>query len=174
MQFFSSRRVNCRFNLWKVQRFTEKSYFNFSGLYCTRSHFVADTSFTFAVRKEIFFLEVTMIKCIFLSFSALTLIAVFMVNFGFGIKAPCIGSLGGDQFLLPQQDKQLSLFFVLLYTVSSIASVMASFFSPILRKDIRCFGELNCYSLVFVIPAGIVFIGLGKLLTTLFIQILSI
>ena len=72
--------------------------------------------------------------------------------FSGGIK-PCVSAFGGDQFKLPQQQSQLQTFFSMFYLSVNGGSLISTFFTPIFRKDIHCFGEDTCYSLAFGVPA---------------------
>ena len=72
--------------------------------------------------------------------------------FSGGIK-PCVSAFGGDQFKLPQQQSQLQTFFSMFYLSVNGGSLISTFFTPIFRKDIHCFGDDTCYSLAFGVPA---------------------
>lgn len=78
-----------------------------------------------------------------------------------GIK-PCVSAFGGDQFVLPQQEVQLAKFFSLFYFAINSGSLISTFLTPVLREDIKCFGQDNCYSLAFGIPAILMVVSLGK------------
>lgn len=80
---------------------------------------------------------------------------------GYGSLRSCLPAFGGDQFLLPQQAKQLSFWFVLICIANNSASISVSLIIPVLRKDLTCFGELTCYSLVFVVPAVLTIVTIG-------------
>lgn len=77
-----------------------------------------------------------------------------MVAIGSGAISPCIPAFGGDQFKLPAQSTQIASFFSGYYFATCSASVIASFLTPILRQDVHCFNDDDCYSLAFGV-AGI-------------------
>jgi solute carrier family 15 (oligopeptide transporter), member 1 len=68
-----------------------------------------------------------------------------------GIK-PCVSAFGGDQFKIPQQIKQLATFFSLFYMAINAGSLISTFITPILREDVKCFGQNDCFSLAFGVP----------------------
>merc|ERR1712176_508664 len=45
----------------------------------------------------------------------LSLASLAFLAFGHGCITPCISSIGGDQFKIPQQTKQLQTFFAIFY-----------------------------------------------------------
>ncbi|XP_072159100.1 peptide transporter family 1 isoform X1 [Bemisia tabaci] len=65
-----------------------------------------------------------------------------------GIK-PCVAAFGGDQFVLPQQVRELKRFFSIFYFTNNVGGVVAAFSSPILRQDVKCFGLSTCYPVAF-------------------------
>ncbi|XP_017755205.1 PREDICTED: solute carrier family 15 member 1-like isoform X1 [Eufriesea mexicana] len=96
-----------------------------------------------------------------------SLVGLFLIAIGTGGIKPCVTAFGGDQFILPQQERYLSTFFSLFYFSINSGSLISSFLTPVLRSDVECFGQSSCYSLAFVIPAilmalSIVIFVLGK------------
>lgn len=85
-----------------------------------------------------------------------------MITIGTGGIKPCVTAFGGDQFKLPQQEKQLTMYFSILYFNLCIGSLIAKTVSPILRSDVHCFGEKDCYSLAFGAPGLVVLCSIGK------------
>lgn len=69
-----------------------------------------------------------------------------------GIK-PCVSAFGGDQFHLPEQARQLARFFSLFYFAINAGSMISTSLTPILRQDVHCFGERDCFSVAFGVPA---------------------
>lgn len=65
-----------------------------------------------------------------------------------GIK-PCVSAFGGDQFKLPEQNLQMTQFFSIFYFTVNAGALLSSFFSPMMRESVECFGEKTCYSLAF-------------------------
>lgn len=96
-----------------------------------------------------------------------TIIALLLIAFGTGGIKPCVSAFGGDQFKLPQQERYLGYFFSLFYFAINAGSLISTFLSPILRADVHCFGDQDCYSLAFGIPGilmivSIIFFVAGK------------
>jgi solute carrier family 15 oligopeptide transporter 1 len=73
------------------------------------------------------------------------------------IAMGCIKSnqnvFGGNQFKLPEQSNLLYHYFSLHYLVLKTGQFLGMMMMPILREDVKCFGENDCYSLAFGIPA---------------------
>lgn len=60
---------------------------------------------------------------------------------------------GGNQFKLPEHEKQLNSFFSLQYFTLKCGLLTGQLLVPILRNDIGCFGSDDCYPLAFGLPA---------------------
>lgn len=86
-----------------------------------------------------------------------------LTTFGAGGIKPCVTAFGGDQFKLPEQERHLAIYFSVLYFVLCIGSLIAKTVSPILRSEVHCFGDKDCYSLAFGAPGLIVLLAIGKL-----------
>ncbi|XP_023946831.2 peptide transporter family 1 [Bicyclus anynana] len=96
-----------------------------------------------------------------------TILALLLIAFGTGGIKPCVSAFGGDQFKLPEQAKYLGYFFSLFYFSINAGSLISTFLTPILRADVKCFGENSCYSLAFGVPGilmciSIIFFVAGK------------
>ncbi|KPJ03190.1 Peptide transporter family 1 [Papilio xuthus] len=96
-----------------------------------------------------------------------TILALLLIAFGTGGIKPCVSAFGGDQFKLPEQERYLGYFFSLFYFSINAGSLISTFLTPILRADVHCFGENDCYSLAFGVPGllmivSIVFFVAGK------------
>ncbi|CAG0881274.1 unnamed protein product [Cyprideis torosa] len=89
------------------------------------------------------------------SFLGLLLIAI-----GTGGIKPCVSAFGGDQFVVPQQQKELEQFFSIFYFSVNAGSLVSTFITPIFREDISCFDEDTCYPLAFGIPAILMIVAL--------------
>ncbi|XP_076244051.1 peptide transporter family 1 [Calliopsis andreniformis] len=94
-------------------------------------------------------------------------LGLLLIAFGTGGIKPCVAAFGGDQFVLPQQERYLSAFFSLFYFSINFGSLISSFLTPVLRSDVTCFGQNSCYSLAFLVPAvlmtlSVVIFLLGK------------
>lgn len=101
-----------------------------------------------------------------------TIIALLLIAFGTGGIKPCVSAFGGDQFKLPEQEKYLGYFFSLFYFSINAGSLISTFITPILRADIHCFGENDCYSLAFGVPGILMVVSIliflaGKRLYTI-------
>lgn len=96
-----------------------------------------------------------------------TIVALLLIAFGTGGIKPCVSAFGGDQFKLPEQERYLGYFFSLFYFAINAGSLISTFLTPILRADVHCFGDNDCYSLAFGVPGilmvvSIVFFVAGK------------
>ncbi|BES98582.1 oligopeptide transporter [Nesidiocoris tenuis] len=83
----------------------------------------------------------------------LALTGLFLIGAGTGGIKPCVSSFGGDQFVVPQQEKQLQQFFSVFYFSINAGSVISCFLTPMLRANVSCFGDDKCYPLAFGVPA---------------------
>jgi len=82
-----------------------------------------------------------------------SLIGLGLIAIGTGGIKPCVSAFGGDQFKLPEQERQLQTFFSVFYFSINAGSLIGTFVTPYLREDVQCFGEDTCYSLAFGVPA---------------------
>lgn len=79
-----------------------------------------------------------------------------------GIK-PCVAAFGGDQFKMPEQAKYMLTFFSLFYFSINLGSFISTFITPILRSDVKCFQEDDCYPLAFGVPGALMVLSISKL-----------
>ncbi|XP_063920551.1 peptide transporter family 1 isoform X3 [Zophobas morio] len=96
-----------------------------------------------------------------------SMVGLFLIALGTGGIKPCVSAFGGDQFVLPQQELQLAAFFSMFYFAINAGSLISTFLTPVLREDVHCFDEENCYPLAFAIPGvlmviSIVIFAVGK------------
>merc|ERR1719278_1130990 len=96
-----------------------------------------------------------------------SLLGLALIAIGTGGIKPCVSAFGGDQFKLPEQERQLQTFFSVFYFAINAGSLISTALTPILREDVPCFGEDTCYSLAFGVPAilmlvATVFFVIGK------------
>jgi solute carrier family 15 (oligopeptide transporter), member 1 len=63
-----------------------------------------------------------------------------------------VAAFGGDQFKIPEQAKQLASFFSFFYFSINAGSLIATYLMPVLREDVHCFGDFDCFSLAFGVP----------------------
>uniref|UniRef100_A0A7G3AMI3 Oligopeptide transporter 1 n=1 Tax=Lutzomyia longipalpis TaxID=7200 RepID=A0A7G3AMI3_LUTLO len=102
---------------------------------------------------------------------AMTILGMLLIATGTGGIKPCVASFGGDQFKLPEQAASLAKFFSLFYFTINAGSFISTLLTPALREDVHCFGQMDCYSLAFGVPAvlmivSIVIFVLGRSLYT--------
>ncbi|XP_030380983.1 peptide transporter family 1 isoform X2 [Scaptodrosophila lebanonensis] len=96
-----------------------------------------------------------------------TMIGLALIALGSGGIKPCVSAFGGDQFKMPEQVKQITTFFSLFYFSINAGSLISTSVTPILREDVHCFGEKECYPLAFGVPAvlmivSVIIIVLGR------------
>uniref|UniRef100_A0A182KEV6 Oligopeptide transporter 1 n=1 Tax=Anopheles christyi TaxID=43041 RepID=A0A182KEV6_9DIPT len=85
--------------------------------------------------------------------TSMTVLGLLFIAVGSGGIKPCVSAFGGDQFKLPEQAAQLAKFFSLFYFSINAGSLISTTLTPILREDVHCFGDNNCFSLAFGVPA---------------------
>lgn len=85
-------------------------------------------------------------------------LAVIAIGSG-GIK-PCVVAFGGDQFKLPEQDKQMVIFFSIFYYSINMGALISTVVTPVFREDVHCFQRTDCYSLAFGVPGILMFVSL--------------
>lgn len=73
-----------------------------------------------------------------------------------------VAAFGGDQFKLPEQRAELTRYFSIFYFTIQLGSVISTTITPILRADVHCFGDNNCYSLAFAVPAVLMIMSICK------------
>ncbi|ELU02117.1 hypothetical protein CAPTEDRAFT_196600 [Capitella teleta] len=90
-----------------------------------------------------------------------TYIALVVMAFGSGIIKPCKSALGGDQFT-EEQESMKEGFFSWFYMAINVGSLISMFLTPILRSNVSCFDDVECYALAFGVPAALMTIGYGE------------
>lgn len=85
-----------------------------------------------------------------------------LIAIGYGGIKPCVAAFGGDQFELPEQSAQLATFFSAFYFAINAGSLISTLVIPILRQDVRCFDENDCYSLAFGVPGILMIVSISK------------
>lgn len=68
-----------------------------------------------------------------------------------GCLKPLNRTYGAYQYH-PTEIKSIALFFVLYYFVFNCGSITSRLVSPILRQDVKCFGNDDCFTMAFGIP----------------------
>lgn len=92
-----------------------------------------------------------------------TFIGLTLVAIGAGGIKSCVAAFGGDQFKLPEQVEQLARFFSIFYFSINLGSFISSLITPILRDDVNCFGDDDCFSLGFFVPATLMIASISEL-----------
>ncbi|XP_050436399.1 peptide transporter family 1-like isoform X2 [Adelges cooleyi] len=87
----------------------------------------------------------------------IAIIGLILISIGTGGIKPCVGTLGGDQFKLPQQQDDLKYFFSKFFVAIYIGAFISTFLAPELRKSVHCFGKDSCFPLAFGVPAILMF-----------------
>ncbi|XP_025204978.1 peptide transporter family 1-like [Melanaphis sacchari] len=83
----------------------------------------------------------------------LALCGLFLISVGTGGIKPCIFAFGGDQFQLPQQEKQLQHFITKFSIAVYAGGLVSTFLMPELRQSVHCFGKDTCFPLTFGVTA---------------------
>jgi len=94
----------------------------------------------------------------------MSFLGLVLIGLGTGGIKPCVAAFGGDQFVLPQQEKQLATFFSIFYFSINLGSMFSTVLTPILRHDVTCFDMTSCYPLAFGMPAGLFIVALALFL----------
>lgn len=98
-----------------------------------------------------------------------TFIGLLLIAIGSGGIKPCVAAFGGDQFKLPEQLVQMATFFSIFYFSINAGSLISTFVTPILREDVHCFNENDCYSLAFGVPGVLMIVSISKYHLILFL-----
>ncbi|KAF8786289.1 Solute carrier family 15 member 2 like protein [Argiope bruennichi] len=91
---------------------------------------------------------------------AVSLTGLFTVAIGTGGIKPCVSAFGGDQFKSDQVEERQK-FFSMFYFVINGGSLFSTALTPVLRGDVRCFGQDSCFPLAFFIPAVLFLVALA-------------
>lgn len=97
----------------------------------------------------------------------MTILGLLLIAIGSGGIKPCVAAFGGEQFKMPEQAKYLAVFFSMFYFAVNSGSFVSTMLTPILREDVKCFGDDDCFTLAFGVPGilmitSIVIFLLGK------------
>lgn len=90
----------------------------------------------------------------------MTVFGLLLIGIGSGGIKPCVAAFGGDQFKLPEQAKQIATFFSFFYFAINAGSLISTYLMPIVREDVHCFGDLDCFSLAFGIPGALMIVSI--------------
>lgn len=91
---------------------------------------------------------------------ALTFIGLLLIAFGAGGIKPCVAAFGAEQFKLPEQEKQTAKYFSAFYFAINFGSLISTLVTPILRDDIHCFDNYDCFSAGFGLPAALMILSI--------------
>lgn len=106
--------------------------------------------------------SVSSISTLNLSPKMYLIIGLVLIATGSGGIKPSITTFGADQFKMPEQSSQLITHFSLLYFLVNLVLMVAMTLTPILRADVHCFGDKDCFPLAFGLPAIFMFLSIGK------------
>lgn len=90
----------------------------------------------------------------------MTILGLSLIAIGSGCIRACVAAFGGDQFVLPQQAAQLSIYFSMFYASINFGSLVGAFVAPLLREDVQCFEMEDCFPAGFGMPAILMFISI--------------
>lgn len=93
----------------------------------------------------------------------MSLIGLFLTGLSCGFVKPCYQAIGGDQFKLPEQAKKILIFFSMFSITGHLGTVISQVIAPILRQDVACFGDNDCYPLSFGVSAIFMILAFGKI-----------
>lgn len=96
----------------------------------------------------------------------MTIVALLLVAIGSGGIKPCVAAFGGDQFRMPEQAKYMLTFFSIFYFTINLGSFISTLITPILRSDVKCFDEDDCYTLAFGVPGALMVASISELALT--------
>lgn len=95
--------------------------------------------------------------------NAALIIGLLLVSIGAGGITPCVSAFGADQFKMPEQSAYFSSFFSMFYATINVGAFLSHVITPILRSNVHCFGQNDCYPLAFGMPAVLMFIAIGMI-----------
>lgn len=91
------------------------------------------------------------------------MIGLLLTSIGAGGIKPCVSAFGADQFKMPEQSAYFSSYFSLFYGSINVGAFLSHAVTPILRSEVQCFGQSDCYPLAFGVPAILMFIAIGTI-----------
>lgn len=77
------------------------------------------------------------------------MVGLLIAVIGMGSTRANATAFGGNQYQLPEQTKQLTLYFSLQIFFIKLGSLSGRLTNPILKEDFKCFGQNDCYPLAF-------------------------
>ncbi|KAL6029946.1 hypothetical protein STEG23_028874 [Scotinomys teguina] len=88
----------------------------------------------------------------------LSLVGLSLIALGTGGIKPCVAAFGGDQFEEKHAEARTRYFSVFYLSINA-GSLISTFITPMLRGDVKCFGE-DCYALAFGVPGLLMVVAL--------------
>ena len=92
----------------------------------------------------------------------LSFIGLFLIGLGTGGIKPCVSAFGGEQFKIPEQSKYIATFFSIFYASINLGSMFITILTPILRQEVKCFGQDSCFPLAFGVPCVLMIASVCK------------
>ncbi|XP_063394324.1 uncharacterized protein LOC134679353 [Cydia fagiglandana] len=89
-----------------------------------------------------------------------SMIGLALIATGTGCVKPCVAAFGGEQFRLPEEERQLQRFFSTFYCTVNLGGFIGMVLTPALRRGVMCFGDDTCYALGFGFPTLLVFLSI--------------
>ncbi|XP_048004321.1 uncharacterized protein LOC125240471 [Leguminivora glycinivorella] len=89
-----------------------------------------------------------------------SMIGLALIAAGTGCVKPCVAAFGGEQFRLPEEERQLQRFFSTFYCTVNLGGFMGMVLTPALRRGVMCFGDDTCYALGFGFPTVLVLLSI--------------
>uniref|UniRef100_A0A8C5NY81 Solute carrier family 15 member 2 n=1 Tax=Jaculus jaculus TaxID=51337 RepID=A0A8C5NY81_JACJA len=90
--------------------------------------------------------------------TVLSLLGLSLIALGTGGIKPCVAAFGGDQFEEKHAEERTRYFSVFYLSINA-GSLISTFITPMLRGDVKCFGE-DCYALAFGVPGLLMVVAL--------------
>lgn len=106
--------------------------------------------------------SISSIPMIGFSPKVLLFIGLAFIAIGSGGIKPCVMVFGGTQFKLPEQSTQMASYFSYFILACCIGGLLSTIITPILREDVHCLGQEDCFPLAFGVPAILMTISVGK------------
>lgn len=88
-----------------------------------------------------------------------------IITFGDGCLVTLLPTFGAEQYKATEV-KSIDWFFSLFYFMYNCGSIISRFVSPILREDVKCFGNDDCFPLAFGLPAILMTIVTGTVIVS--------
>lgn len=88
----------------------------------------------------------------------LSLVGLSLIALGTGGIKPCVAAFGGDQFEEEHAEAR-TRYFSVFYLAINAGSLISTFITPMLRGDVKCFGQ-DCYALAFGVPGLLMVLAL--------------